>query len=265
MSSTFRRTLRRLLTPELQTPAARQPAADAPQLSSRPALSRDEAVRRLNLIIGRDLRELAEEYGVRVWKAGRKNKGWAGHVLERHLGLRQNSRQSPDFGDWDLKLVSLRRDASGSLRVKETMAITMLEPAEVVSNRFEDSHLHDKLRRLVVAARVFESEDDARSLLHSVATFDLSDAEIFRQVRADYELIRRTIRERGERGVTSDLGRLVQARTKGRGHGSATRAFYARSSFVALMLNSQKLAGVARVHADTHADAADADDAEDAS
>lgn len=251
MRSTFWQTLRRLLAPELQPPAPRPPPPppSAPQLSARPALSRDEAVRRLNLIVGRDLRELAEAYGVRVRTAGRKNKGWAGHVLERHLGLRQNSRQSPDFGDWDLKLVSLRRDASGSLRVKETMAITMLEPSEVLSNRFEDSHLHDKLRRLVVAARVFESRDDARSLLHSVATFDLSEREIFRQVRDDYELIRRTLRERGERAVTSDLGRLVQARTKGRGHGSVTRAFYARASFVALMLDSQKPAGVARVRA----------------
>jgi len=260
MTSTFWQTLRQFLAPRQQQPARtiHSPATAAPQLSSRPALARDEAVRRLNLIVGRDLRALAEEYGVQVWKAGRKNKGWAGHVLERHLGLRQNSRQSPDFGDWDLKLVSLRRAASGRLRVKETMAITMLEPSEVVSNSFEDSHLYDKLRRLVVAARVFESEEDARSLLHSIATFDLSDREIFRQVRDDYELIRRTIRERGEASVTSDLGQLVQARTKGRGHGSTTRAFYARASFVARMLNLQKLAGVARVHAADNAAAEEA-------
>ncbi len=219
------------------------------QLSKRPVLDRDEAVRRINLLAGRDLRPLADELGVTVWKAGRKNKGWAGHVLERYLGLAQNSRQAPDFGNWDLKLVSLRRTPDGALRVKETMAITMLEPTEVVSNEFEDSHLYDKLRRLVIVSRISESADDARSLLHAAAKFDLDDPALFRSVKADYELIRATIRDKGFAALTSDLGQLVQARTKGRGHGSSTRAFYARTGFIARMLNLHKLASMPRVFA----------------
>ncbi|HLL15580.1 MAG TPA: MvaI/BcnI family restriction endonuclease [Pyrinomonadaceae bacterium] len=218
-----------------------------PALSALPVLGRDEAVRRINLLAGRDLRALAGELGVTVWKAGRKNKGWAGHTLERYLGLAQNSRQAPDFGEWDLKLVSLRRTAEGVLRVKETMAITMLEPTEVVSNRFEDSHLYDKLRRLVVVGRIFETEEDARSVLHTAAKFDLDDPAVFRAVREDYELIRATIRDRGFAALTGDLGALIQARTKGRGHGSVSRAFYARTAFVARILNLHKLASMPRV------------------
>ena len=243
----------RLLGPALESRQATgtlRPARQPPQLSSRPVLSRDEAIRRLNLLAGQDLRPLADEYGVAVWRRGRKNKGWAGHVLERYLGLRQNSRQAPDFGDWDLKLVSLRRGADGELRVKETMAITMLEPSEVVSNRFEDSHLYDKLRSLVVVACVFENEEDTRSLLHSAAKFDLDEPAVYRQVKDDYELIRATLRDRGSGALTADLGKLIQARTKGRGHGSRTRAFYARAEFVARMLNLHKLASMPRVHAD---------------
>jgi DNA mismatch repair protein MutH len=222
-------------------------ATPPPELSQRPVLGRDEAVRRINLLAGRDLRALADELGVTVWKAGRKNKGWAGHTLERYLGLAPNSRQAPDFGDWDLKLVSLKRASGGALRVKETMAITMIEPTEVVSNRFEDSHLYDKLRRLVVVARIFETEDDARSVLHSAAKFDLDDPAFFREVKADYELIRTTIRDRGFAALTGDLGQLIQARTKGRGHGSISRAFYARTAFVARILNLHRLASMPRV------------------
>jgi DNA mismatch repair protein MutH len=220
----------------------------SPALSKRPVLDRDEAVRRINLLAGRDLRPLADEFGVTVWKAGRKNKGWAGHVLERYLGLAQNSRQAPDFGTWDLKLVSLRRAPDGALRVKETMAITMLEPAEVVSNRFEDSHLYDKLRRLVIVSRIFENAEDTHSLLHAAAKFDLDDRNIFLQVKEDYELIRTTIRDRGFAALSGDLGQLVQARTKGRGHGSTSRAFYARTEFIARMLNLHKLAAQPRVN-----------------
>lgn len=212
-------------------------------------LDRREAVRRINLLAGKDLRPMADEYKIPVWKNDRENKGWAGLVIERYLGLPQNSRQEPDFGDWELKVVPLRKDADGILRVKESMAITMLEPAEVLSDKFEDSHLCDKLRSMVVVSRVYENREETHSILHAAAEFDLDDPKIRDQVVADYETIRQQIRARGIDSVTGDLGKLVQARTKGRGHGSTTRAFYARPIFVAHILNLQKLAFMPKVFA----------------
>src|SRR5207253_8939192 len=213
------------------------------------ALDRKEAVRRINLLAGKDLRPMADEYGISVWKNGHENKGWAGLVIERYLGLPQNSRQAPDFDAWELKVVPLRRDAEGKLRVKESMAITMLEPAEVVANKFEDSHLYDKLRSMVVVSRVYESPQEQHSILHAAAEFDLDNPKIHDQVKDDYETIRQKIQTSGIDSVTGDLGKLVQARTKGRGHGSTTRAFYARTIFVAHILNLQKLAFMPRVFA----------------
>jgi len=197
-------------------------------------MTRDEALTRLRLLVGKDLRPMAEEYRVTVFKNGRKNKGWAGSVLERHLGLGANSRQEPDFGDWDLKLVSLKR-GRGKLVVKETMAITMLSPAHVIEMPFEHSHLLSKLQRLVVCAREWVDEQETRSPLVSVTGFDLSDGEMFRQVQADYDAIRAALKQRGVRGLTGSLGVLVQARTKGAGNGTESRAFYAREKFVARM------------------------------
>jgi len=210
-------------------------------------VERTEAVRRINVLAGKDLRALADKYQILVWKNGRKNKGWAGLVIERYLGLAQNSRQAPDFGAWELKVVPLVRAPNGDLRVKESMAITMLEPVEVLASRFEDSHLYDKLRSMVVVSRVYESSREEHSVLHAAAEFDLDNAKICAQVKADYETIREQIRVRGIDSVTGDLGKLVQARTKGRGHGSTTRAFYARPRFVAHILNLQKLASRPRV------------------
>ena len=211
------------------------------------SLDRKEAVRRINLLAGKDLRPMADEYRIPVWKNGHENKGWAGLVIEHYLGLPQNSRQAPDFGTWELKVVPLRPDAGGNLRVKESMAITMLEPVEVLANKFEDSHLYDKLRSMVVVSRVYESTQELRSILHAAAEFDLDDPKIHEQVKDDYEAIRAQIRLRGIDSVTGDLGKLVQARTKGRGHGSSTRAFYARTIFVAHILNLQKLVSMPRV------------------
>jgi DNA mismatch repair protein MutH len=214
-------------------------------------LNRKEAIRRINQIAGKDLRALADEYKIPVWKNGRENKGWAGLVIERYLGLPQNSRQAPDFGDWELKVVPLRKDSGGNLRVKESMAVTMIEPVEVLANKFEDSHLYDKLRSMVVVSRMYESKEELHSILHAAAEFDLDNRQVYDQVAADYETIRKQIRERGIDSVTGDLGKLVQARTKGAGHGSTSRAFYARPVFVAHILNLQKLAWMPKVLVET--------------
>jgi len=199
-------------------------------------MERDEAVKRLMMLEGSDLRPLADTYQVTVWRGERKNKGWAGHVLERYLGLPVNSAQSPNFGSWELKIVPLKRSTSGELRVKETMAITMIDAYNVRNTPFERSHLLTKLRKAVVCARVFESQRDEHSPLVRVTTFDLSEPAIYGQVKADYELVRETIRTRGFTALTGRMGVLVQPRTKGPGHGSTSRAFYARTGFVRRIL-----------------------------
>jgi DNA mismatch repair protein MutH len=205
-------------------------------------LPRAEALRRIKLLSGRDLRPLADQFHVTVWKNGKKNKGWAGQVIEQYLGLPQNSLQAPDFGSWELKVVPLRRGPDGTVRVKESMAITMIEPAEVLASKFEGSHLYDKLRSMIVVARVFENVEDTSSILHSAAEFDLDNPSIRKQVEDDYEAIRTIIRLKGIDTLTGDTGKYVQARTKGPGHGSTSRAFYARAFFVAHILNLHKLA-----------------------
>jgi DNA mismatch repair protein MutH len=208
----------------------------------RQKLERHEGLARIRLLTGKDLRPLADSYGITVWKNNHKNKGWAGQVIEHYLGLPQNSLQAPDFGTWELKVVPLRHAADGSVQVKESMAITMIEPAEVLSSNFRDSHLYDKLRSIVVVARIFENVEETSSLLHSAADFDLDNPAIYKQVESDYEAIRGVIRAGGIESLTGDTGKYVQARTKGRGHGSTSRAFYARTSFVAHILNLHKLA-----------------------
>lgn len=199
-------------------------------------MERLDAIEKLKTLVGSDLRQLADFHQVTVWKDGKKNKGWAGHTLERFLGLPINSAQSPNFGSWELKQVQLVPKRDGTLRVKETMAITMIDPVNVLAKSFEESHLLAKLQKIVVVARVFESQADDRSLLHSVAEFDLNEPEIYKQVKADYELVRQTIIRDGFSALSGSMGVLVQPRTKGPGHGSVSRAFYARSHFVARIL-----------------------------
>ncbi|MBA3532851.1 MAG: hypothetical protein H0T73_13075 [Ardenticatenales bacterium] len=204
-------------------------------------MEREEALAKLNNLRGVDLRPLAEQYEITVWKGEKVNKGWAGHVIERYLGLALNSSRSPNFGSWELKVVPLIRRKQDVLAVKETMAITMLDPVEVAAKEFEDSHLFNKLKKMVVVSRIFESKSENSSIVHAVATFDLNNSVIYDQVKADYDFIREAIRTSGFGALTGRMGVLVQPRTKGAGHGSTSRAFYARTGFVAHILNINRL------------------------
>lgn len=199
-------------------------------------MERKDAIRKLKELEGKDLRKLADRYAVTVWKDGKLNKGWAGHVIERYLGLPLNSAQSPNFGSWELKIVPLKCLKTGKVVVKETMAITMIDPVNVLQCSFEESHLLTKLKKIVVCARMFETREEKSSLLIKVSTFDLDNPAICNQVKADYDIVRKTLKTEGWEALTGKMGVLVQPRTKGTGHGSTSRAFYARKAFVSHIL-----------------------------
>ncbi len=206
-------------------------------------MERTEALVRLKKLVGTDLLALAAKVEIPVHikvnvdgkLVPRISKGWAGHTIERYLGLPLNSAQSPNFGSWELKVVPVRVRPRVGLCVKETMAITMIDPVEVKAKTFEESHLYNKMRKMIVVARNFVDKAESSAIVHSVGTFDLEDPKIYAQVKADYELVRETIRTKGFHTLTGKMGKLVQPRTKGQKN-STTRAFYARTQFVAHIL-----------------------------
>lgn len=197
-------------------------------------MERREAIRKLQQLVGKELHELADEYGVTIYRNNRVNKGWAGHVFERHLQLPINSAQSPNFGSWELKSIPLKYKKNGELTFKETMAITMIDEVNVCQKEFEDSHLLAKLRKAIVVARIVGANVDEPSYIHSITEFNLSN-EMYEAVKADYDLVRNTLLDsnRGFHALTGKMGVYIQPRTKGAGHGSTSRAFYARPKFLA--------------------------------
>lgn len=193
-------------------------------------MDRSEALERLRQLAGHNVQELAAKFDIPVRGAsGRVNKGWAGHAVERFLGLQRNSAQSPNFGSWELKVVPLKRLRNNNLVFKETMAITMIDPHYVANTPFDRSHMKTKLDKAVVLTRIVGSNVDAPSTFHSVFTLDLRGA-ILHDVEQDYREVQRCLLDpnRGFDALTGRMGKYVQPRTKGSGHGSTSRAFYAR-------------------------------------
>jgi DNA mismatch repair protein MutH len=205
-------------------------------------MEREEAIEKLSKLIGgQDLHKLADKYKVTVCTAeGKVNKGWAGHVCERYLGLPINSAQSPNFGSWELKCIPIHRLKSGKLSIKETMAITMIDSYNVEKTPFCRSHLLDKLKKLVIVARTVGKHYSEPTFVYSVASVDTD--EFYKRIEADYNEVRNCIKDpnRGFEELTGKMGVYIQPRTKGSGHGSTTRAFYARTSFLKLLVDLEE-------------------------
>lgn len=198
-------------------------------------MERVEALKRLKELEGQNLHDLAREFHITVrTESGKVNKGWAGHVCERHLGIPLNTSQSPNFGSWELKSIPLKYLKNGRLQFKETMAITMIDPYQVARTPFETSHLLAKLKKAVCVARTVGATVDDPTFIYSVTTLDLK-GDLYEAVKADYELVRSCLNDpqRGFGALTGSMGVYIQPRTKGSGHGSVTRAFYARPLFLA--------------------------------
>jgi hypothetical protein len=69
--------------------------------------------------------------------------------------------------------------------------------------------------------------------LLKVASLDFAeDDDLIQEIKADYDLIREKLINQGFEALTGADGRWIQARTKGSGHGSTSRAFYARTGLV---------------------------------
>ncbi len=202
-------------------------------------MERHDTLIKLQSLVGQDLHDLAKQFGVTVLGAnGKVNKGWAGHVFECFLGLPINSSQNPDFGTWELKSIPLKYKGLSELSFKETMAITMIDPRQVATTPFEDSHLYAKLRKTLCVARIVGNDYSEPTVIHSITNIDLQ-GQMYQQVKADYEEVQACINDstRGFSALTGKMGTFIQPRTKGPGHGSISRAFYARKSFLAHYIN----------------------------
>jgi len=195
-------------------------------------ITRANAIKNLKKYIGKDLRELALKYGITTYETGKQNKGWKGLILERLAGLENNISKAPNGLSYELKSVSFRY-VGDKLVPKETMAITMINPDELKKHDFFESHCWAKLKSIVFCAVMWHGQNSENAELLKVASLDFAeDDDLIIEIKADYDFIREKLIRKGFESLTGKDGKWIQARTKGAGHGSISRAFYARTGLV---------------------------------
>lgn len=195
-------------------------------------VTRAVAIKNLKKSVGKDLRELALKHGITTYETGKQNKGWKGLILERLAGLKTNVSKAPNGLSWELKSVSFhhRKDI---LVPKETMAITMINPKELIEQDFYKSHCWAKLKSIIFCAVMWYGKNAEKAELLKVTSLDFTeDDELIKEIKADYDFIRNKLIKTGFKSLTGKDGKWIQARTKGAGHGSTSRAFYAKTNLV---------------------------------
>lgn len=93
---------------------------------------------------------------------------------------------------------------------------------------------------MIICGRERVDAIESTSPLLYVNSFDLLVTNFWKQIQADYDLVQEVIRRQGFHALSGRMGQLIQPRTKGKGHGSITRAFYARVAFVESILGLQE-------------------------
>lgn len=200
-------------------------------------VTRIKAIENLNKFIGQDLAELAKIHGITTFLNGKQNKGWKGLTLEHLAGLSNNNTQAPNGLGFELKSTAFYK-VKGNWTPKETFAITMINPGILVDTPFFKSHCWEKLKSLVYCAVSWSGKHNEKSELLKVQSFDFLESEILiKEIQDDYEFIREKCSSNGFAALTGKDGKWIQARTKGAGHGSTSRAFYARKSLIKEIIN----------------------------
>src|SRR3989338_1727504 len=195
-------------------------------------VTRSTAIKNLKQYIDQDLRQLAKQYGITSYETGKQNKGWKGLALERLAGLETNVSKAPNCLTYELKSVSFYNKGK-ILTPKETMAITMVNPDELRKHEFFESHCWSKLKTIIFCAVMWHGKNAEKAELIKVASLDFAkDDQLIKEIKADYDFIRNKLNKKGFNSLTGKDGRLIQVRTKGPGHGSTSRAFYARTALV---------------------------------
>lgn len=190
------------------------------------------AVQNLEQYIGQDLGELSKQFGITTYLAGKQNKGWKGLTLERLAGLTNDNKQAPNGLGFELKSTAFYQ-VKGVWTPKETFAITMINQQNLIDTPFFKSHCWEKLKSLIYCAVSWNGKHNEKSELLKIQSFDFLESDtLIQEIQADYEFIRNRLKTEGFSSLTGKDGKWIQARTKGAGHGSTSRAFYARKSLI---------------------------------
>lgn len=117
----------------------------------------------------------------------KKRKGGLGEIIEEryfHYPCNNDSRPDFDKAGVELKVTPYKINQNGTLAAKERLIITMIDYFAVVNETFEDSHLWQKARLILLIYYLYQKEITSR------LDYKIGYAKLFSPPEADLKIIK---------------------------------------------------------------------------
>lgn len=138
------------------------------------------------------VKERVEEYNYQE-ELNEKNKGNLGHIIEEnYFGYKKNNDPRPDFHEAgvELKVTPYKINKNGTISAKERLVLTMIDYFSVINEKFENSHLLEKSKKILLIYYLYDVNKkynlDYRIDYVKLFTPPENDMEI---IKHDFELI----------------------------------------------------------------------------
>ena len=155
------------------------------------------------------------------------NKGSTGLLLETITGI-PHTPNCLDCTDGELKTFPVKKLKNNTFVPKETVAVTMVSIDELKSCEFNLSRCAKKMNKVLFVP--YYREGESITYLSPTLLSKETHTTVYAELENDYALIKKEYETNGI--LKSTLGKYLQTRTKGAGHGTTSRAFYLRTTFL---------------------------------
>lgn len=204
------------------------------------------------------LKDVSLSYGKAEVSTSRRDKGSHGRLIEeRFFHYACNNDSGPDFYEAgvELKVTPFKINKDGSFSAKERLILTMIDYYQVVNEKFEESHLWNKCRLILLVYYLYKKD------IKYYLDYEIKYSRLFTPsqqdilvIRHDYQIILSKIKagkahELSE-GDTLYLGAAPKAATsKDRrrqpfsDEPAKPRAFAFKSSYMTYVLNNYIVSG----------------------
>lgn len=129
----------------------------------------------------------------------KKRKGGLGEIIEeRYFHYPANNDARPDFdkAGVELKVTPYKQNKNGSFSAKERLILTMTDYFKVVNEEFEDSHMWQKARLILLVYYLYQKEIENR-LDYKIGYVNLftPPEEDIKIIKQDFEVIKQKIKD----------------------------------------------------------------------
>ena len=129
----------------------------------------------------------------------KKREGGLGEIIEeRYFHYPANNDARPDFdkAGVELKVTPYKQNKNGSFSAKERLILTMIDYFKVVNEEFEDSHMWQKARLILLVYYLYQKEIENR-LDYKIGYVNLftPPEEDIKIIKQDFEVIKQKIKD----------------------------------------------------------------------